>query len=302
MFLNNNQGFQRPPGGFRPQPQQAFRPQQQQSFIPQQQPGSQGLFQFQEVQQTPESVQTTVQVTASPSTPAPESRVSESSPGSSPVSASTTTFSTRAPSPAFSSVSVSAVSSSLAPATRAPTVLLPSTRQPRVLPVNNNNFGSSSISSFGSSSGSSFGSSSGSSFGSSSGSSFGSSSSGSSFGSSSRTQEPRGGRAHHSAEYTAPAAPEPAYSPPAADYGHKPSYKILKLTGLDTAPIPNFNYMYSTENKINVMAEGELRNVCNEDVTVMRGSYDYYGPDGVKYTVDWYADETGDVLLITGSM
>ena len=42
-----------------------------------------------------------------------------------------------------------------------------------------------------------------------------------------------------------------------------------------------------------VMAEGELRNVCNEDVTVMRGSYDYYGPVGVKYTVDWYADETG---------
>ena len=52
--------------------------------------------------------------------------------------------------------------------------------------------------------------------------------------------------------------------------------------------------MYSTENKINVMAEGELRNVCGEDVSVMRGSYDYYGPDGVKYTVDWYADETGD--------
>jgi len=51
--------------------------------------------------------------------------------------------------------------------------------------------------------------------------------------------------------------------------------------------------MYSTENKINVMAEGELRNVCGEDVSVMRGSYDYYGPDGVKYTVDWYADETG---------
>ena len=25
----------------------------------------------------------------------------------------------------------------------------------------------------------------------------------------------------------------------------------------------------------------------------MKGSYDYYGPDGVKYTVDWYADETG---------
>ena len=49
----------------------------------------------------------------------------------------------------------------------------------------------------------------------------------------------------------------------------------------------------STENQINVMAEGELRTVCDEEVTVMRGSYDYYGPDGVKYTVDWVADEHG---------
>ena len=71
------------------------------------------------------------------------------------------------------------------------------------------------------------------------------------------------------------------------------------MTGLDTAPLPNFNYMYSTENKINVMAEGELRNICNEDVTVMRGSYDYYGPDGVKYTVDWYADETGNIITFS---
>ena len=160
-----------------------------------------------------------------------------------------------------------------------------------MLPVNNNNNFGSSSSSFGSTSGNTFGLSS-SNFGSSSG----------SFGSSSRNpfgQEPRGGRAGHGGDhggngYTAPAAPEPEYHPPATDYGHKPSYKILKLTGLDTAPLPNFNYMYATENKINVMAEGELRNVCGEDVSVMRGSYDYYGPDGVKYTVDWYADETGD--------
>ena len=41
------------------------------------------------------------------------------------------------------------------------------------------------------------------------------------------------------------------------------------------------------------MHEGELKNVCNEDVTVMRGSYDWYGPDGVRYQVDWYADEEG---------
>ena len=93
-------------------------------------------------------------------------------------------------------------------------------------------------------------------------------------------------------------APDAGYAPPAS-YGHKPSYKILKLTGLDSSfnPIPDFSVMYSTENKINVMHEGELKNVCNEDVTVMRGSYDYIGPDGNKYTVDWYADEDGRIKL-----
>ena len=109
-------------------------------------------------------------------------------------------------------------------------------------------------------------------------------------------QRDREGRAGHGGHddggYHAP--PANAYSPP-ADYGHKPSYKILKLTGLDHEfnPIPDFSVMYSTENKINVMHEGELKNVCNEDVTVMRGSYDWYGPDGVRYQVDWYADEEG---------
>ena len=107
-----------------------------------------------------------------------------------------------------------------------------------------------------------------------------------------RDREGRDGHSGGDNGYHAP-PPEPAYHAPTHEYGPTKTYKILKLTGLDTAPLPKFNYMYSTENKINVMAEGELRNVCNEDVTVMRGSYDYYGPDGVKYTVDWYADETG---------
>ena len=86
--------------------------------------------------------------------------------------------------------------------------------------------------------------------------------------------------------------PEPVYHPP-PQYGNKPTYKILKMTGLDTAPIPEFNYMFKTENKINVMGQGELRTICDEEVSVMRGSYDYYGPDGKVYKVDWYADETG---------
>lgn len=108
----------------------------------------------------------------------------------------------------------------------------------------------------------------------------------------------REGRAGHSSGYSAPASP--AYQPPPA-HGKKPAgkyAKILKLTGLDTAPVPEFDFMFSTENKINVMAAGELRNVCSQDVTVMRGSYDYWGPDGVQYTVDWYADETGNKYFL----
>ena len=74
------------------------------------------------------------------------------------------------------------------------------------------------------------------------------------------SQRDREGRAGHAGHDDGYSAPEPHYAPaPPSDYGHKPSYKILKLTGLDTAPIPNFNYMFSTENKINVMGEGELR-------------------------------------------
>ena len=102
-----------------------------------------------------------------------------------------------------------------------------------------------------------------------------------------------------------PPAPDTGYGSPAADL---PSYAagpagapasqpvaILKMTGLDNkaGPIPRFNFMYKTANDINAMAEGELRNICDEDVSVMTGSYDYKGPDGKTYKVDWYADETG---------
>ena len=63
-----------------------------------------------------------------------------------------------------------------------------------------------------------------------------------------RPQLPRGGRAGHGDEggYHAPAPPpEPEYGPPSQpEYGSRKHYKILKLTGLDTAPLPTFNYMY----------------------------------------------------------
>jgi len=107
------------------------------------------------------------------------------------------------------------------------------------------------------------------------------------------TQEARQGRDGH---YSAP--PDPGYGAP-EDHDDQPAYEggepieILKMTGLDEGPLPNFNFMYQTANDINVMAEGELKNICDEDVSVMKGSYEYVGPDGNTYKVEWYADETG---------
>ena len=108
------------------------------------------------------------------------------------------------------------------------------------------------------------------------------------------TQEARQGRDGHL--YSAP--PDAGYGAP-DDHDDQPAYEggeqieILKMTGLDEGPLPNFNFMYQTANDISVMAEGELKNICDEDVSVMRGSYEYVGPDGNTYKVEWYADETG---------
>ena len=54
-----------------------------------------------------------------------------------------------------------------------------------------------------------------------------------------------------------------------------------------------FRYSYETENDIKQETEGTMKNVDGTDVMVMKGSYSYVGADGLTYTVDWYADETG---------
>jgi len=109
------------------------------------------------------------------------------------------------------------------------------------------------------------------------------------------SQEIRQGRDGHDNGYIAPAEEPPtSYGTPSIPQeAPSPPIEILKMTGLDTGPIPSFNYMYSTANDINVMAEGELKNICDEDVSIMKGSYDYVGADGKTYKVEWYADETG---------
>jgi len=113
-------------------------------------------------------------------------------------------------------------------------------------------------------------------------------------------QENRQGRDGHDNGYSAPedntyTAPIPAVEPPQEEYGAAagPPIGIKKFTGMDSNFQDKFTVMYAGENDINVMFEGEPRTVCDEDVTVLKGSYDYVGPDGNTYKVEWYADETG---------
>ena len=55
----------------------------------------------------------------------------------------------------------------------------------------------------------------------------------------------------------------------------------------------NFNFEFESENGIKQAAQGEMKTVGDEDVMVMKGSYQYIDADGKDVLVTWYADETG---------
>uniref|UniRef100_A0A0K2V0G8 Cuticular protein 113, RR1 family (AGAP010887PA)like [Tribolium castaneum] n=1 Tax=Lepeophtheirus salmonis TaxID=72036 RepID=A0A0K2V0G8_LEPSM len=55
----------------------------------------------------------------------------------------------------------------------------------------------------------------------------------------------------------------------------------------------NFDYAFQSENGIRQQAVGKTKVVGDTEVVVMKGSYEYVGPDAQTYVVDWYADETG---------
>ncbi|XP_071746248.1 uncharacterized protein [Lepeophtheirus salmonis] len=55
----------------------------------------------------------------------------------------------------------------------------------------------------------------------------------------------------------------------------------------------NFDYAFESENGIRQQAVGKTKVIGDTEVVVMKGSYEYVGPDGQTYVVDWYADETG---------
>jgi len=68
---------------------------------------------------------------------------------------------------------------------------------------------------------------------------------------------------------------------------------ILRSHANVPAETAAFDYAFETENGIKQEATGTVRNVDDVDVSVMTGSYEFIGADGVVYAVEWYADETG---------
>ena len=64
---------------------------------------------------------------------------------------------------------------------------------------------------------------------------------------------------------------------------------LVMHTGL---PTPNtvFDYYFVTENDIKQDVTGKLG---DDGAAVMKGKYEYTGPDKTRYRVTWYADHTG---------
>nr|ABU41118.1 putative cuticle protein [Lepeophtheirus salmonis] len=55
----------------------------------------------------------------------------------------------------------------------------------------------------------------------------------------------------------------------------------------------DFDTAFESENGIKQQAVGSTVTIGEESVVTMKGSYEYVGPDGQTYVVDWIADENG---------
>merc|ERR1712072_1102005 len=68
---------------------------------------------------------------------------------------------------------------------------------------------------------------------------------------------------------------------------------VHNAPGMNANSVNTWDYAFESENGIKQSAVGEMRLVGEEEVVVMRGSYEYIGADGLTYVVDWIADENG---------
>ena len=76
----------------------------------------------------------------------------------------------------------------------------------------------------------------------------------------------------------------------------KPKQPIGIRSYTYNAPVETgaFSYNYETENDIKQEVVGTMKKIDEDtEVLVMRGSYEYIGPNGVTYVVNWVADENG---------